>query len=212
MAPTFVETMAFQAGNFPLLAYHEARLQRTQQAHFPRAAPIALREALTAQVAQWRIQAAFAERQYYKCRVVYGARGIETIALTPYAPHPIESLRLVDAPSGLDYTHKSTDRTALEALYAQRGACDDVLMVRDGWLTDSFYCNVALEQGGKWYTPMRPLLAGVRRASLLEGGVIMPREIHVTDCADFSAIRLFNALLPWEVAPTLPIGHVYGDY
>lgn len=199
--------MAYQAGSFPLLVYHEARMQRTHRVHFPDALPIALGEVLAAQVAQWRRAAAFAERQYYKCRVVYGAT-IESIELMPYAPRRIASLRVVEADTGLDYTYKSMDRAALEALHAQRGSCDDVLIVRDGGLTDSYYCNVALERHGRWYTPAQPLLAGVRRAALLAAGVIMPCEIGVTELADFSAVRLFNALLPWATAPTVPIGAV----
>ena len=78
-----------------------------------------------------------------------------------------------------------------------RDGADDVLMVREGRLTDTSIANVALFDGRQWHTPVRPLLGGVKRRFLLESGTIVERDIRVEDLRRYSRIRLFNALIDW---------------
>ena len=56
----------------------------------------------------------------------------------------IKSLRLVDGDK-VDYRYKSTDRSMFIRLMEQRGECNDVLIVRDGWVTDTSFTNVVFE-------------------------------------------------------------------
>jgi 4-amino-4-deoxychorismate lyase len=90
------------------------------------------------------------------------------------------------------------DRSGLADLFAQRGTYDDVLLVQNGYITDSYYCNVAAWDGKAWRTPARPLLAGTQRAQLLAKGTLQPADIHHNDLKNFEKLALFNALLGWE--------------
>lgn len=144
-----------------------------------------------------------------KCRVEYAA-GVVAVEYAPYALRPVSRLRLMPA-DGLDYRYKRSDRTALEALFAGRGEADDVLLVQGGRLTDTSICNIALFDGEAWYTPDRPLLAGTRRAALLEAGLVFPRCIPACELGRYRRIRLFNAMigfgeidLPAEVVRGIP--------
>ena len=83
----------------------------------------------------------------------------------------------------------------LNRLFASRGTADDVLVVRKGWLTDTSICNIALWNGKQWITPSKPLLAGTKRASLLEQGEIATGDIRPDDLPAYSRIRLFNAMI-----------------
>lgn len=130
----------------------------------------------------------------YKCRLVYDTV-VRSIEFVPYHRRPIRSLKLISIPSGFEYSHKYADRTALNDVYAQRGDCDDVLMVRDGYLTDTSFSNIALFDGTTWYTPARPLLRGVRAASLLDDGVLHEDDIQVHDLPRFRRLLLLNAML-----------------
>ena len=47
-------------------------------------------------------------------------------------------------PDTIDYTYKSAHREELNALYAQKGMADDILIVRNGYLTDTSISNIAL--------------------------------------------------------------------
>lgn len=140
----------------------------------------------------------------YKCRLVYDTT-VHAIEFIPYSKRTIRSLKLVAVASAFEYDHKYADRTELEHAYAQRGTCDDILIVRDGYLTDTSFSNIALFDGEKWCTPARPLLRGVRIASLLAQGFLCEADIHIRDLSRFRKLMLLNALLGPEEAVELPV-------
>lgn len=125
--------------------------------------------------------------------MIYGWELLQ-VEFLPYTPRPIRSLKLV-ADDAIDYAWKSEDRSALEHLFAQKGACDDILIVKNGLLTDSSYSNLAFYDGEVWFTPEMPLLQGVQRERLLQEEQIIAASIRVEDLNCFSQIALINAML-----------------
>src|SRR5690606_37296271 len=111
----------------------------------------------------------------YKCRIVYDDRSMQT-TFTPYQARPVHTLKIVED-DGIVYDFKFSDRGAIERLFARRGPCDDILIVRDGHVTDSSIGNVVFGRSGSWYTPSRPLLKGVTRQRLLNEKKILAAEI-----------------------------------
>ena len=107
---------------------------------------------------------------------------------------PVSSLRLV-VDDEADYRYKSRDRSVLNRLFACRETEDDVLVVRKGLLTDTSICNVAFWNRKQWITPSAPLLAGTKRASLLDQGELVAGDIRPEDLPGYSRIRLFNAMI-----------------
>ncbi len=57
-------------------------------------------------------------------------------------------------------------------IYSPNEGHDDILIIRDGLLTDTSICNVALWNGTSWITPARPLFSGTMRAYLLDKGLV----------------------------------------
>ncbi|MDX9928765.1 MAG: aminotransferase class IV [Bacteroidales bacterium] len=139
----------------------------------------------------------------FRCRVLYGAE-IIGCSVTPYYRKEIGSLRIVHTPRP-DYSLKYADRSQIDALFGLRGVCDDILIVSEGMVTDTSYCNVAFERDGRWVTPAAPLLKGTMRQYLLDEGIVEEGEISLSDYMSCSAIRLFNAMVPWERAWHLPV-------
>lgn len=129
----------------------------------------------------------------YKVHVDYSATN-SAVVITTYHPKRVESLQLVDA--DIDYSYKYADRTALTGCLERRGDCDDVIIVRNGLLTDASYSNIALYDGEEWLTPRRPLLAGTMRAYLLDRGLVGEADIRPSDLRSFSSVSLINAMLP----------------
>tara|TARA_B110000027_G_C16097633_1_gene291558 strand:+ start:536 stop:952 length:417 start_codon:yes stop_codon:yes gene_type:complete len=119
---------------------------------------------------------------------------IQEVSYTPYLPNIIESLKLVES-NLIDYQYKYLDRTHIKELYAQRGNCDDIIMVKDRMLTDSSYGNIALLKDGVWYTPSTCLLNGTRRQQLIDQGKILEADIPVVDIDQYEKICLFNAMI-----------------
>ncbi len=128
----------------------------------------------------------------HKLRIIYSPTYFE-YDIESYQLKKIESLHLVK--SDLSYNFKFLDRNGLDELFTLRGVADDILIVRDGFLTDTYYCNIALRKNHKWYTPEVPLLYGTKRQQLLDDEIIQSVPIRPTDIKNYEAIRLFNAMI-----------------
>ena len=144
-----------------------------------------------------------------KCRIVYG-RSLSEISFAPYVPREIRSLRLVAADDELDYHLKYADRSALARLLQRRDDCDEILIVRDGAITDTSYSNVAFFDGRKYVTPDTFLLNGTRRQYLLGAGVLTERRITPSDLGGFERVVLINAMLGIEDDLAVPIERIRG--
>ena len=182
----FIETLRIADGDIERLPYHQARLERTRSHFWPASAPLSL-------------EAALADRPLsagvFKARVVYGENGVTEVSYAPYAVRHIGSLRLVTDDT-IDYTYKSTDRSSLQALAAWKGDADEIIIVKEGLLTDTSYSNIALYDGNDWYTPRTPLLKGTMRQWLLEEGRIAEADIRPDDLPRYEKVALINAMMP----------------
>jgi 4-amino-4-deoxychorismate lyase len=184
-----LETICLENGRFPLLPYHAARMQRSRRLCLGFSDIPALHAALA------HLPAAYPQG-LYKCRVVY-ARQIESVEVTPYRRPHIRSLRKV-YDDHITYDHKYENRRELQNLYRQRGACDDILIIRQGWLTDTYIGNLLLYDGRDWWTPERPLLPGVRRQVLLEQGLLKSKAITERELNHFQSFSFINAMNPFR--------------
>ncbi|MCY7350661.1 MAG: aminotransferase class IV [Cytophagaceae bacterium] len=189
----FLETIRCCNGILENLDGHHARLNRTRRHFFGAKTDWDLAE-------QVQVPAGLLPNQVYRCRIIYGEK-LESVEFIPYQIRPIHSLQLVQA-NDLDYAFKYANRSALDALRVGSSA-DEVLIVKNGLLTDTTYANVAFYDGSRWLTPAQPLLEGTRRAALLAAGVIHPEILRPQDLPRFQRARLFNALISWEEAPEL---------
>lgn len=182
MSP-FIETIRIESGVIHNLLYHNLRMNATRREVYGLSKSVDLADYIRPGLSQVRT----------KCRVEY-AEDILEVTYTLYQMRSVCSLRLV-VDDTANYHYKSTDRTFLHDLLERRGGCDDILIVRNGLLTDTSICNIALWDGCSWITPDQPLLCGTMRASLLESGRIVPADISVADLHKYPRIRLFNALI-----------------
>lgn len=193
MMPQLLETILSQDGMLKGLAFHQQRVSRSAQAHGVSNFP----DLQTLQVPE------FARKGRFKCRVLY-RHTIENVEFIPYNIREIHRLKLVQA-DHINYGCKYADRKLINEAFQQRGAADDILMVKNGLLTDTSYANIALWDGAHWWTPEQPLLAGTRRAQLLAGKRICPAIIKADDLDQFTRIALFNAMMDLEEGPVLPL-------
>lgn len=186
MNSQFVETICIENGRPRNLAAHQRRMDRTVARFFPGQQTERLERLLAGCPAGGGL---------WKCRVVYGSEGIVGgPTYEPYVMRRVESLALVDG-GDVEYAWKSTDRTVLNRLRDFRGDADEIIIVKDGLLTDTSYTNIALFDGRRWLTPARPLLCGTRREELLARGLIVEADIAAADIGRFEKVMLFNAMI-----------------
>ena len=178
---TFLETIAAHDGEAQHLTYHQERLNRALQ---------------NSSLYDLKMLLDVPSNKLTRCRVVYNSQEIK-IEYLPYTPRDITSLQLVQA-NDLIYNHKYADRTALDQLTSKRHGADDVLIVQDGYITDTSIANIAFYDGETWYTPTKPLLEGTTRARLIDEKQLIIRPIKVDDLKHYQGFALLNAMIGFQ--------------
>ena len=139
MQQQFVETIKIENGKVINLPYHQARMERTIRHFFPE-------RSLQPMPCLAKLIVANNNMTLVKTRVVYGKSGVELIEHVPYSMRNIRSLQVV-YDDNINYSYKSTDRSALNNLTAQRGDCDEIIIVKNNLVTDTAFTNLAIFDG-----------------------------------------------------------------
>ncbi|HPB57921.1 MAG TPA: aminodeoxychorismate synthase component I [Bacteroidales bacterium] len=186
--PVFVETIRIENGEIHNLELHQERMQKTAFAYFGTKPELKIDlSAIDPELQQGRI----------KCRVLYSS-DIETVEFHAYQLPQISSLQIVED-NTIEYAHKSTDRDHLKYLFEKRAGADDIIIVKNGKVTDSFFANLVFETlEGELYTPATCLLEGTKRKQLLQQGIIQEREITLEDISSYKKVYLINAMMDIE--------------
>ncbi len=181
------ETICIQNGSIQHLSYHQARFDKSREQLFGSAAPkVDLAEAIKPP----------STKGILKCRLIYSEK-IEHIEYAPYKHRRVRRVKLVE--SSIRYPHKLVDREELENLFEMREEADDILIVRNGLVTDTSIANIAFYNGKRWLTPKSPLLAGTTRERLIRSGFLIPRDIAVDELDSFKKFALLNAMIGFEI-------------
>jgi 4-amino-4-deoxychorismate lyase len=93
-------------------------------------------------------------------------------------------------------------------MFDKKGLADDVLIVKNGWITDTSFANILFFDGKRWLTPEKPLLKGTQRENLLRQGLIFQANISPASLPDFSKARLINAMIRFEDEIDVKIGRI----
>lgn len=182
------ESIRIENGKFENLVYHEQRMKRSLKALF------GVDEAfdLEADLSHLPLPA----EGVHKCRLTYDDENRQ-IEFDEYKPRSVKNLKLVEH-DRINYEFKYTDRKTLNHLFTLRDQCDDVLIIKRGFVTDTSYANVAFRKGKEWFTHWQPLLKGTMRQQLIEYNKIREEEISARDIKDFDAVKIFNAMLRFD--------------
>jgi len=181
----FIETIKIENGQIPNLDLHKERAQETILFHFGVKKMLPFEQLVPEEIGQ--------TKGLFKLRVVY-SKDIEEFRIDPYVPRTVNKLRIVDG-GDIDYRFKYEDRSAIDMLLGLKEDCDDVLIIKNGFVTDTSYTNVVFAKGEDLFTPSTFLLNGVKRQHLLKEGQIREREIRVDDIKGFDGCFLINAML-----------------
>ncbi len=141
-----------------------------------------------------------------KVRLLY-THNDYSLEFSPYKRRRIERLRLIE--SDIEYSYKSQDRSDIEALFSQRGVCDDIIITKDGYLRDSSISNLVFkDHSNRLFTPSTPLLKGVQRHRLIQDGLIQEAPIHISDLHKYHSLHLINAMNDLNDIDPIPIASI----
>lgn len=183
-----LETILLKDGLFYNVHYHADRMHRSVRALLGKDLRFSLYEMLSA--------VNYPNSGIYKCRITYSF-DVWEIAFHPYTYPLITHLQMVVA-DNLDYSLKYADRKGLLDLKNQFGKGEEVMIIRNGWVTDTSFSNIIYRQGNQWLTPAHPLLKGTQRQYLLDAGILAERDITAMDILQCDELALVNAMIDFE--------------
>ncbi len=192
-----LESIYLKDGKFRNLAYHEARMRNSSHVLF-RDFAINLTDSFS--------RLAMPTCGLFKTRIIYDTE-IQRVEYVPYTMRSTQSLKLINQ-NAISYSHKFIDRSNLENLFEQRAAADDILIVRDGLITDTHYANVIFKKDEQWFTPESYLLKGTMRQSLLDAGIIKEAPIDIDNYKSYQSVKLISAMVGME-SPEIPVTSIF---
>lgn len=193
-----IDTICYENGELHRLNLHDERINRSRKELFGSNSELHVGDFIQIPVDLIN--------EKVKIRVTYSA-DIEKVEYEKYVMRPIHSLKLING-DHIDYSYKYSDRSLLNNLFRQRGNADDILIVKNGFITDTSYANIVFLKDGIWVTPSTPLLKGTRRESYLLSAKISVATLRPEDLQDYSEARIINAMISLEQSPDIPIENI----
>ena len=185
VTPLLLETIRIEEGQIANLSYHQARCDKSRQTLFHTAKPLELSSIIDPP-----------KIGLYRCRILY-AEALHSIEYIPYTPKTIETLKII--PSEIEYNFKYANRDGLNALLEANKDVDEVIIEKEGCLTDTTISNIAFFDGKQWFTPDTPLLEGTMRAKLIEEGLLQTKKIRKEALSNYSQVALINAMIGFKI-------------
>ena len=180
-----LETIKVNKGQAENIFYHQQRCNQSRKILFNSKNILDLSSLIQAP-----------SKDLYRCRILYGET-LYSIQYIPYIPKVIHSLKIVS--SDIHYDFKYANRDALNALRITHPQVDEVIIEKEGYLTDTTIANIAFYDGKHWITPKKPLLAGSMRAKLIDEGFLHTKDISKTNLHKYTHLALMNAMIGFKI-------------
>lgn len=183
-----LETIRIESGKPNNLEYHQERMDRSIKEFYGLSNSIVLEKLV--------MNSNIPSTGLYKLRISYNNH-TSRVELIPYKLPIINSLKVIVC-NDIEYNYKFFDRSKIEKLFSGRGGADDIIIVKNGCVTDSSYANLVFYDGNIWVTPTKPLLLGTQCARYIDEKKVSKANIAVDDLGRFEKVRLINAMIRFE--------------
>ena len=187
MHPTLFETIKIEDGKIFNLDWHNKRFNKTQKELFSNTSSINLKEFISPPTSG-----------LYRCKIIYTDNDIQSVEYFPYKAKKIKKLKVIE--SQLDYSYKYTNRSTFQELSLELAKdYAEIIIEKNGFLTDTSIANIAFSDGKTWFTPSTPLLKGTTRARLLNEGFLKLKNIKKENIKEYKYFALMNAMIGFRI-------------
>lgn len=192
------ETIKIVDSEVQNLPFHQARVERAFKDLLENNKPLDLEQVI-------KIPREF-NSGLVKCKVIYDSSNYR-VEFSQYTPRVVKSLKLVFS-DNISYDYKYTDRGEINNLFSIKGNADDILIVKNGLITDTSIANIVFTDGSSWFTPYAPLLKGTCRERLIQAGTIKERTITTSNLDEYFHFTLVNAMIEFNPENILPVSAI----
>ncbi len=192
-----LESIRIENGEAKLLSQHQGRMQKSLQ-NIGKHMEFSILECVSLHK--------FGKHNIYKLRITYNHTNFQS-EIIKYHPKSIKSVQLVED-NNIKYDLKYSNRAIIEKLYQNKQNADDIIIVKNGEITDSSFANILFFDGKEWHTPKAPLLKGIMREHLLSQEKIKEKSIKTQDITLYKSFMFINALLPFDIKRQMPVSAI----
>ena len=132
-----------------------------------------------------------------KCNVIYDISGILDIQYQEYIKKEIFSFAII-YDDDIIYNKKSIHRECLDK-YKKELNSDEIIVVKNGLITDTSIANIAIYYDNNWITPTIPLLNGTTRNRYINNNLLITKDISVKMLKQTNKIALLNAMIDFDI-------------
>jgi len=196
-SPLLMETIKIENGLISNLSYHQNRCNQSRKKLYNCNDTLHLKDVIYPP-----------KKGLYRCRILY-AENIVSVEYIPYNSRNIKTIKVIS--STLNYRFKYANRENFTILLAEHPEVDEILIEKNGFITDTSIANIAFYDGSQWYTPTTPLLNGTVRQKLLDEGFLQTKAIKNEDLKYYTQVALMNAMLGFNIQKNIHIQDIEGN-
>ena len=174
----YFETIRCSEGKAYFLQYHQNRIRRTIGYSFD-----------LAKILQPP------SHTLLRCKVIYDKYNILDISYTPYEKKEVVKFEFV-YDDNISYDKKLLDRTQIDNLKTTN---NEIIIVKNGYITDTSIANIAIYENNRWITPKNPLLLGTTRKRYIDSGLLVLDNITPQRVKKANKIALMNAMVDFYI-------------
>ena len=181
MFPCF-ETIRVKDGKLLNLEYHQKRVDYTREF-------FGFKDKLELKKHNFELP----QKGDFRLRIDYD-EDIKSFTCKELTWREFQEFQIVEA--DIEYDFKYANREELDAL---KEGDKEIIIVKNGFLTDTTIANIALQKEGIWLTPKTPLLKGTTRARLIDEGFLKCEDLTIEDLKKAQNFAIMNALIDFRI-------------
>lgn len=133
-----------------------------------------------------------------RCKLIYDENEVINVEYFEYKKRDIKSFKLI-FDDKIEYSKKYLDRSYLDELFSKKEVADEIMIFKNGLLTDTSIANIAIFDGDNWLTPKKPLLQGTTRNRLVQNKELFESDIDIIMLKKAKKIALMNAMIGFDI-------------
>lgn len=137
-------------------------------------------------------------KELLRCKVIYDESGVLSVDYFPYIKREINSFKLI-YDDRIEYKKKYLNRESIDNLFSKKEDCDEIIIIKDGIVTDTSIANIAIFYEGTWICSNNSLLEGTTKSRLLENRELILKDISLEMLQSAEKIALMNAMIDFDI-------------
>lgn len=134
------------------------------------------------------------ESNLLRCKFIYNEEKILDTQFYHYKPKEIRSFKIVYS-DNIIYNKKYLNRQNIDKLLLKKENCDEIIIVKNGIVTDTSIATVAVKLNKQWIVSKNTLLFSTTKNRLLNEKKIKEKDINIEMLKQAKQIAVLNAMV-----------------